>query len=49
MNDFFESLTGNNFEALALGIEKLKQTFIEMVTLLNTLQLGGKCIITGDF
>ncbi|EEX8734383.1 YhaC family protein [Escherichia coli] len=51
MNDLPESPTGNNLEALALalGIEKLKQTSIEMVTLLNTLQPGGKCIITGDF
>lgn len=24
MNDFFESLIGNNFEVLVLGIEKLK-------------------------
>ena len=49
MNDLPESPTGNNLEALAPGIEKLKQTSIEMVTLLNTLQPGGKCIITGDF
>ena len=49
MNDIPESPTGNNLEALAPGIEKLKQTSIEMVTLLNTLQPGGKCIITGDF
>ncbi|MHA6382695.1 hypothetical protein ACX3V1_06150, partial [Escherichia coli] len=46
MNDLPESPTGNNLEALAPGIEKLKQTSIEMVTLLNTLQPGGKCIIT---
>ncbi|VCX35419.1 hypothetical protein BANRA_03617 [Escherichia coli] len=38
MNDLPESPTGNNLEALAPGIEKLKQTSIEMVTLLNTLQ-----------
>ncbi|HFS2692883.1 hypothetical protein, partial [Escherichia coli] len=37
MNDLPESPTGNNLEALAPGIEKLKQTSIEMVTLLNTL------------
>lgn len=49
MNDLPESPTGNNLEALAPGIEKLKQTSIEMVTLLNTLQPSGKCIITGDF
>ncbi len=49
MNDLPESPTGNNLEALAPGIEKLKQTSIQMVTLLNTLQPGGKCIITGDF
>ena len=51
MNDLPESPTGNNLEALALapGIEKLKQTSIQMVTLLNALQPGGKCIITGDF
>ncbi|WP_250206212.1 YhaC family protein [Escherichia coli] len=49
MNDLPESPIGNNLEALAPGIEKLKQTSIEMVTLLNALQPGGKCIITGDF
>ncbi len=49
MNDIPESPTGNNLEALAPGIEKPKQTSIEMVTLLNTLQPDGKCIITGDF
>ncbi|MFL4224965.1 YhaC family protein [Escherichia coli] len=49
MNDLPESPIVNNLEALAPGIEKLKQTSIEMVTLLNTLQPGGKCIITGDF
>jgi hypothetical protein len=35
MNDLPESPTGNNLEALAPGIEKLKQTSIEMVTLLK--------------
>lgn len=49
MNDLPESPIVNNLEALAPGIEKLKQTSIEMVTLLNALQPGGKCIITGDF
>lgn len=49
MNDLPESPIGNNLEALAPGIEKLKQTSIQMVTLLNALQPGGKCIITGDF
>ena len=49
INDLPESPIVNNLEALAPGIEKLKQTSIEMVTLLNTLQPGGKCIITGDF
>ncbi|HDV2465306.1 TPA: hypothetical protein RHY58_004585, partial [Escherichia coli] len=49
MNDLPESPIGNNLEALAPGIEKLKQTSIEMVTLLNALQPSGKCIITGDF
>ncbi len=39
MNDIPESPTGNNLEALAPGIEKLKQTSIEMVTLLNTFNL----------
>ncbi|HAH5657388.1 TPA: hypothetical protein GXC24_23745, partial [Escherichia coli] len=49
INDLPESPIVNNLEALAPGIEKLKQTSIEMVTLLNALQPGGKCIITGDF
>lgn len=49
MNDLPESPIGNNLEALAPGIEKLKRTSIEMVTLLNALQPGGKCVITGDF
>ncbi|EIP0561172.1 hypothetical protein LRO05_004410, partial [Escherichia coli] len=49
MNDLPESPIVNNLEALAPGIEKLKQTSIQMVTLLNALQPGGKCIITGDF
>ena len=49
MNDLPESPIGNNLEALAPGIEKLKQTSVQMVTLLNALQPGGKCIITGDF
>lgn len=44
MNDLPESPTGNNLEALAPGIEKLKQTSIEMVTLLNTLQPGGNAL-----
>ncbi|CTS22171.1 YhaC family protein [Escherichia coli] len=49
MNDLPESPIVNNLEVLAPGIEKLKQTSIEMVTLLNALQPGGKCVITGDF
>ncbi len=49
MNDLPESPIENNLEALAPGIEKLKQTSIQIVTLLNALQPGGKCIITGDF
>lgn len=44
MNDIPESPTGNNLEALAPGIEKLKQTSIEMVTLLNALQPGGNAL-----
>ncbi|EKC9678282.1 TPA: YhaC family protein [Escherichia coli] len=49
MNDLPESPIVNNLEVLAPGIEKLQQTSIEMVTLLNALQPGGKCVITGDF
>ena len=44
MNDLPESPTGNNLEALAPGIEKLKQTSIEMVTLLNALQQVGNAL-----
>lgn len=39
MNDIPESPTGNNLEALAPGIEKLKQTSIEMVTYLTRYNL----------
>ncbi len=44
MNDLPESPIGNNLEALAPGIEKLKQTSIEMVTLLNALQRVGNAL-----
>ncbi len=44
MNDLPESPIVNNLEALAPGIEKLKQTSIEMVTLLNALQPVGNVL-----